>query len=337
MTKHAHIALALGLAMVGLLVLSLHGERRPEPVVVNLLAGPPQPRVPAGEAGMDPAALQVAVDYAGARRSSALIVGRGGHIVFEKYWNGTTAETPVAPGFDPALVALAVGSALDDRKIGSLDGTVSNYIPDAAASDGAMTLRELLAGDQAAVSLEQATDLLALVLERATAQPYETLVADRLWKPLGGGSLEFQRRGSQRRPQGVSAACCVQVRLGDWMRVGELLANDGSFEGSPLTPPRFVSLMLHPAHKESPRGYFTRVDGAFAAHDVAWLEGSNKQRLWIVPSLKLAILRLGDAPSSSEGWDEAMIPDSIIRGTSGWQPAHEKPASTTDPSLYAPH
>ena len=298
MTKHAHIAIAIGLAMVGLLGLSMHLGRRPEPVVVKLVAGPPQPRVPPGEAGMDPVALQAAVDFAGARRSSALIVSRGGHIVFEKYWSGTTAETPVAPGFDPALVALAVGSALDDRSIGSLDAPVSNYIRDAGAPEGAMTLRELLAGDHAALSIEQATDLVASVLERVTQQPYEKFVVERLWKPLGGGDLEFQRKASKRRPQGVSAACCVRVRVGDWMRVGELLANQGSFEDSQLTPPRYVNLMLQPAHKESPRGYFTRVDGAFAAHDVAWLEGSDKQRLWIVPSLKLAILRLGDAPSS---------------------------------------
>jgi hypothetical protein len=93
--------------------------------------------------------------------------------------------------------------------------------------------------------------------------------------------------------------------------------------------------MLKPAHKDSPRGFFTRVDGDFAAHDVAWLEGTNRQRLWIVPSLRLSILRIGDEPPSSLGWDEAMIPNSIIRGTSDWQP--RAAGEGVDPGKFAPH
>ena len=52
MSRHAHIALAIGLAMVGLMVLFLHDGRRPDTVVVSLPAGPSQPRLPATEAGL---------------------------------------------------------------------------------------------------------------------------------------------------------------------------------------------------------------------------------------------------------------------------------------------
>jgi hypothetical protein len=82
-------------------------------------------------------------------------------------------------------------------------------------------------------------------------------------------------------------------------------------------------------------GFFTRVGGTFAARDVAWLESPGKQRLWIVPSLRLTILRVGDEPSASAGWDEAMIPDSIIRNVSGWQPAVV--GDGVDPNKFAPH
>jgi hypothetical protein len=56
-----------------------------------------------------------------------------------------------------------------------------------------------------------------------------------------------------------------------------------------------------------------------------------------VPSLKLVILRLGAEPPASAGWDEAMIPDSIIRGTRGWEPAGPGTGDRVDPSQYAPH
>ena len=117
------------------------------------------------------------------------------------------------------------------------------------------------------------------------------------------------------------------------MRVAETLANDGIFEGNQLTPPRYVVMMLKPAHRDANRGFFTRVDGNFAAHDTAWLEGTTRQRLWVVPSLQLTILRLGKEPSAD--WDEAMIPNTIVRGTSGWKPA--VPGEGVDPKLYAPH
>jgi len=321
--------------MLGLLVIFLHIDRKPETVVVKMPAGPSQPRLPSGEAGLDPAALESAVAYAGPRRTSALVIGRGGHIVFEKYWNGTSLDTPVAPGFDPALAALAVSSALDDRLIGSLDEPVSNYAPDAGGMPDAVTLRELLARDRPELTLGQSVDLVALALEQVNKQPYEKLVADKLWRPLGGGDLEFQRTASKLRPNGVDAACCVRARIGDWMRIGELLANGGNFEGAQQALPHYVEMMLRPSHKDSPHGFFVRVDGQFATPGVAWVEGADNQRLWIVPSLKLAILRLGAAPGKAEGWDEAMIPDSIIRGTSGWQP--QKAGEGVDPARFAPH
>ena len=331
MTRLGYIGISVGLALAVMLVYRFAG-RHAEPVVVTLVPGPPQPRVSPEEAGIDPVAIESAVAYAGERGTRALLIGRGGHLVFEKYWNGTTADSLVDAGFAPALLSLAAGSAMNDKLIINLDAPVSNYIKEAAAPEAAVTLRQLLAQEAPGMSAGDSTDLLALVLERATAQPYPTLIAERLWKPLEAGSLEFRAGDSDRRPKGVNAGCCVRARVADWMRLGELLTHDGVFEGNQLTPPHFVTLMLKATHKDSPRGFFTRVDGEFAAQDVAWLEGSDRQRLWLVPSLRLSILRIGDAPSKD--WDEAMIPDSIIRGTSGWQP---RKGEGTDPKLYAPH
>ena len=339
MSRVAIILTALALALAGVLVYLFAGKgfasRSPESVVVTLQPGPPQPRVSLEEAGMDPQAVEAAVSYAAARNTRALVVGRGGHIVFEKYWDGTTVDTAVDPGFTPVLAALAVGTALNDRLIMSLDAPLSDYLPEGSGTQGTITLRELLAQDPAGLPVGESTDYLAFVLERVTSQKYPALLVDRLWKPMEAGPIEFQVADNRQRPGGVSAGCCVHARIGDWMRIGELLAHDGVFQGNQFTPPRYVRLMLRPVHKDSPRGYFTRVDGTFAAHDVVWLEGHDQQRLWIVPSLRLTILRIGGAPHASQGWDEAMIPDSIIRGTSGWQP--RAAGEGMDPKKFAPH
>jgi CubicO group peptidase (beta-lactamase class C family) len=324
------------MVMLGLYLFMLKGAEA-EPVVVRLAPGPSQPRVPPDEAGIDPAAMEQVAAWAAERNSTALVVARGGHIVFEKYWGGAGFDSPVEPGFTPVLAAVLTGVAMNDRQILNLDRPAANYLGESGAQvpSADASLRQLLAGDLAELPPAQSTDLLALVLERLGKQPYHVLVAERLWKPMGGGDLEFRVRDNERRPGGVSAACCVRARIGDWMRLGELLANDGVFEGNQYTPPQFVNQMLKPSHPESPRGYFTRVDGDFLSPDVAWLEGTGHQRMWVVPSLRLVILRLGGEGAASKEWDERMIPDAIIRATAGWKPGAA--GEGVDPAKFAPH
>jgi hypothetical protein len=335
--KKAVIALGLVLlASAGVLIFLQRGTRI-EPIVVVVPPGPTQPKVSPTEAGIDPLALDEAVQYAGPRNTRALVVGHGGHIVFEKYWDHTTLVTPVQlPEFAPVLAALVTGTMLNDRLIVGLDVPSSNYITEQADTPlGATTLRELLAQDNTSLDAAASANQLALVLERASSRPYQALVVERLWKPMEAGDLVFEGGGGALRDGSAGAGCCIRARLEDWMRVAELLANDGVFQGNQLTPPRYVQQMLSPAHKDSARGFFTRVDGAFATHDVARLEASGKQRLWIVPSLRLTILRVGGEPPADRGWDEATIPDSIIRGTAGWRP--RSAGEGVDPAKFAPH
>ena len=81
------------------------------------------------------------------------------------------------------------------------------------------------------------------------------------------------------------------------MRVGELLANDGVFEGNQFTPPRYVSLMLKPTHKDSPRGFLARtstVDFAAARCGVA---GRRAESATVDGAVVAAvILRVGGEP-----------------------------------------
>ena len=337
-------------------------------IVVAMPAEPQQPKVTPAEAGIDMAGIQAAVDYAGARNTRALVIGHGGHIVFEKYWDGTTFDSPVdLSGFTPVLSALVLGAAMNDERSINLDAPLGAYISEWTDDPrGAISLRQLLTrssgfanpdgwpwpGTRAAryalsadlqpVLLDWPLDaalgqgespagvnaeILALALSRKLGQPYDKLLADRLWRPIGAGEFSLAR--------GSRAGCCIRARLGDWMRIAEVLASNGVFEGNELTSPRYFGLMLKPSYKDSPTGFFTRVGGTFAAHDVAWLESAGKQRLWIVPSLRLTILRVGDEPPAAKGWDEAMIPDSIIRGVQGWQPPTV--GEGVDPKKYAPH
>jgi CubicO group peptidase (beta-lactamase class C family) len=280
-------------------------------------------------------------------------------------------------GFTPVLSALVLGTALQNGEIRDLDTPLSTYLkPWADDPRGTITLRDLLTGnsnlavpgsrtwprslaaryraeddlgahlllwpqaekpDAAGSPPEVDADFLSIALGTALKTSYDTLLKDRLWTPLGAGSFSVGTDGDDSSAVHIRAGCCLRARLSDWMRVGALIANHGVFEGNQFSPPDFARLMLTPTHKNSPRAVFLRVDGRFATHDVVRLEAAGKQRLWMVPSLKLVILRTGGEPALDQGWDEAMIPDNIIRGMRDWRPASTGEGSKADTNLYAPH
>ena len=328
----------IAVAVFALLLFAVYwfSDPIPDPVVVKLEPGPSPPRIPLGEAGIDPAAVENAVAYATDRNTRALIVGRNGHIVFEKYWGGTNFDTPERlSGFTPVLIALAAGSAMNDRLIPGLDQPFADYVPTfAEGSSGRKTLREILEKGDTDEDMGWSANIAAEAIERVTRQSYDTVIAERLWKPIEGGTFILERRSAE-GPGAVRASCCMTARLGDWMRIGQMISRDGVYEGNELAPRAFVQQMRMAPSKEAKYGFYLRVNGGFAAHDVVWLESEGKQRLWIVPSLDLVILRVGDEPPRDKGWDETMIPDSIIRGTSGWQ--SPKVSDAIDPNKFAPH
>lgn len=282
-----------------------------------------------------------------------------------------------ASGFTPVLAALLLGTALQNGELRDLDAPMSLFIQEWAQDPrGTITFRDLITGnsnlaspgartwprslaaryhagddlgarllqwpqaeraDPAGSPADVDADILSVALSRALQSNYLQMLDQRLWRPLGAGSFSVGIDGDRGSSGHARAGCCLRARISDWMRVGALIANRGIFEGNQFSPPDYARLMLAQTHPGSGRAVFMRAGGRFAAQDVVWLEAAGKQRLWMVPSLKLVILRVGREPPDSLGWDEAMIPDNIIRGTRGWLPASTGEGSKADPNLYAPH
>src|SRR5437868_4564123 len=73
MKKLGILALAVLCAAAAFVMYRYH-DVGTDHIVVKLAPGPPQPRVPPGEAGIDPAAINLAVEYADKRHTSALVI-----------------------------------------------------------------------------------------------------------------------------------------------------------------------------------------------------------------------------------------------------------------------
>jgi CubicO group peptidase (beta-lactamase class C family) len=257
----------------------------------ELVAGtdePPPPRVTPDYAGIDIAALDAAAAWAGERDSRALIVWRRGHIVYEKYWGGADFDTVLDLGeLNAALAALLLGLAQEDGRI------------------------------DAQPLLQQKPDpqLLVQELERATGQPYAQYLSERLWKRIGAGDAR------------VAPECCLLARQGDWIRLGALLASDGLYDASQVVPSGWISQLLaarYPFELGEPYDP-QRAGEPYATRDVFFLGRLSKNRLWLVPSLGLAVLRTGEGGAGDADWDDAMIPNLVIRGTRDFRPPSGTP------------
>jgi hypothetical protein len=55
--------------------------------------------------------------------------------------------------------------------------------------------------------------------------------------------------------------------------------------------------------------------------------GRGGNRMWIVPSMQLAILCTGDFSGRDAAWDESRIPNLVIRGARDYLPPAARPGA----------
>jgi CubicO group peptidase (beta-lactamase class C family) len=324
---------------------------------------PLAPRVDPQVEQLEPQGLEEAARYAGEHGTRALIVARHDHIVFERYWQGTDFNTlSDAQGFTPLLAVLAAGTAIQHRRIGWPDEPLSMLLSEWSADPrGTITVRNLLqqsSGLAAPEELNESRDLsaaalasplnappgtlrfrqpvdfqlLALALERATQQRYAEYLSAALWRRLGAADawLWLDAAGM------AHAECCMFARQGDWIRVGQMLARDGNYRGTQVMRPGWVDFMRMPARSDPEFGSLVRIAlhpaagsgmEGYASADTFVVEGGGGNRLWIVPSLQLAVLATGDARGRDLRWDDARIPNLVMRAARDYLPPAARPGA----------
>ena len=362
--KLRRVAVAGG-ALLALALAALLWTRYLAPLPRERVAGgnePPAPRVAPEAEQLDSKALEAAASYAGEHGSLALIVSRHDHMVFERYWRGTGFDTPVdAQSFTRLLAALAAGAAVSHRLIAWPDEPVGAFISEwSHDARGEITVRNLmqmssglargasggnsrdlsaallhtpLAGTPGVTRVDQPSDpqLLALVIERATGQRYASYLSQALWERIGAADawLRLDRPGGN-----VRADCCMLAHQGDWIRIGQLLVHDGNYRGDEVLRPGWITLMRTPAQSDPRYGAYVRVrwtpvpgQEALAARDVFAVEGEGGNRLWLVPSLQIAILCTGPAGGRDVAWDDSRLPNLVIRAARDALPAAAQPGA----------
>lgn len=143
------------------------------------------------------------------------------------------------------------------------------------------------------------TQLLGLVLERATGQHLPEYLQAKLWTPMG---MEFDASWSvdSKQHQVAKAFCCLNARAYDFAKFGRLYLNKGNWNGQQLVPAAWVDRSVgktatHPLYNyqwwRSSKPYQFKMEGILG------------QFVFVDPTRNLIIVRLG-AQYGKLDWDQ---------------------------------
>lgn len=167
---------------------------------------------------------------------------------------------------------------------------------------------------------------LSIAIERAVGKPWADFINETLWSPMGGGEAYVQLD----RPGGTAfTSCCLVTNARNWLRVGQLLLNKGVVNEQRLLPEGWVERMTTGSASNANYGMQLWLNEPYAptvlrnglprlelprgerllASDAFYVEGHFAQRLHVVPSAGLVVVRLG---ADRRDWDDAKLMNGLI-------------------------
>ncbi len=241
-----------------------------------------------------------------------------------------------------SITSLLIGVAIKEGKINSVDEPVSNYLPEFGEGLGAkLLIRHLLTmssgsdwdesyANPLSVTTESYygtdlyktatgvkivrepgtyhsyksgdTELLGLILTRATGKSVSEYASDVLWKPLGA---EHPAKWSLDKKGGYEKSfCCFNTNARDFARIGQLMLDSGRWKGQAIIDSAYyiqsITACGIPDEGETPCDYYgyqwwiyPNVPGVFYAR------GILGQYVIVIPSKEIVIVRLGHKRSEN--------------------------------------
>lgn len=275
-----------------------------------------------------------------------------------------------------SVLPILVGAAIDDGSIGSVEDAVGLYIKEWADDPrGDISIEQLMTMSSGLVvypfSLNPFNDafrwlfasrmtpvllrtplvkepgsvfeynnlnseLLGLIIERATGKRYAEYLQSKLWEPMGaaGAELWLDREGGK-----AHSSCCLLAPTMDWARFGMLLLGRGSINDKTIVSEEYFDGMISPSPNSDWYGYqiwlgysrelnpravvlaggYQRTD-PFDREDSFYASGFGAQRVYVVPSAELVIVRMGPASGRfpvRESWDNTFLVNTALRNRIG--------------------
>ncbi|TDC59728.1 class A beta-lactamase-related serine hydrolase [Actinomadura sp. GC306] len=263
-------------------------------------------------------------DYLARTGTQGFVVLDGDAVVFERYVAAGRGSLFQSWSMAKSFTSAAVGIALGEGHIDSVDDPVTRYVPELAGSgyDG-VSLRDLLrmssgiewdeTSDVPAVHVAASLGrpltamakrqkrgwepgtrfeytsmnsfVLAWAVAEATGVPYHVYVQRKIWGPAGMASKAYLGNDSNGNSMGY---CCYYATARDFARFGLLYLNGGKAGGRQVVPASWVAESTRPSAPFKP-GYgfqwWLDGDGGFSA------SGLGGQLIWVSPRHGVVIVK----------------------------------------------
>lgn len=257
-------------------------------------------------------------DFLSHQRVTGLLVIKDGAVLFERYqYDRKPADRFISHSMAKSIVSLAVGMAVAEGRIASLDDLVSKYVPKLAGSAyGETTIRSALrmsSGVQFSEVYDGKDDLTRFVIARvrdgsiSALREFETREAEQgtrfhyassetvllgvLLREVTGTSLSQYLTTRLWQPMGAEADATwitstdgtesaygnFNATLRDYGRLGMLLANDGAVGGQQIVPKDYL-LDATDWHRQPPAFVPRKATPYFGYGYQFWLFPSEKRR-----------------------------------------------------------
>ena len=213
---------------------------------------------------------------------------------FPEFREGLAAQTTVGD-----LSSMASGTNWDEAYYSPFSITTRAYFDD--------DLREVILGLKVIDTPGQAfkyasgdTELLGMVIEKATGKTLTEYLSESFWKPMGAVNDALWQVDSDEYGM-EKAFCCLASNARDFARFGKLYKDFGNWKGNRLLDSTFVATSIKPRFKDSPQyGYGWWLYNS-NGKSFFMMRGHLGQYVIVEPKDNVIIVRLGHQKSPDAG------------------------------------
>lgn len=264
-------------------------------------------------------------------RASSLVIIRDRKLIHEQYWKDHNYSSRMNSfSMAKGIISLLVGCAIDDGYLKSEEQLLSSFFPQYENSRYGkfLTLRHLMTM-QAGLDWEEeyrhpfaenskqyfvddlaeqafgveiksmpgkkyeyqsiAAQLLGLALKKATGKNLADYLSEKVWKPMG---MEFPAKWSIDKKGVEKAFCCIHATPRDFAKIGQLIMQNGSWNGKQLISENYCKKLLTPT-KENDAFCFTVWADDESKVKYRFLYGFLGQFIIMIPEKNMVIVKTG--------------------------------------------
>ena len=135
------------------------------------------------------------------------------------------------------------------------------------------------------------TQLMGMIVAKATGMTLSEYMSKSFWKPMGARKYALWTLDDNAKTE--KAFCCVNSNARDFARFGKLYEHFGNWEGNQILDTAYVKKSISPRLKSSPYYGYSWWLSDYKGKKIAYMRGVLGQYVIMIPEDNIIIVRLG--------------------------------------------